>query len=64
MSELDNTHLTYIGGPTILIEVGALRLLTDPTFDPPGNYETGASHPAPQIPSSELPLHVCAWIST
>lgn len=28
---------TYIGGPTILLELGGLRLLTDPTFDPAGS---------------------------
>jgi L-ascorbate metabolism protein UlaG (beta-lactamase superfamily) len=28
--------LTHIGGPTVLIEVGGWRILTDPTFDPPG----------------------------
>jgi L-ascorbate metabolism protein UlaG (beta-lactamase superfamily) len=28
--------ITYIGGPTALLEVAGLRLLTDPTFDPPG----------------------------
>ena len=28
--------LTLIGGPTVLIEVGGFRLLTDPTFDPAG----------------------------
>jgi len=27
-------RITYIGGPTALIEMGGLRLLTDPTFDP------------------------------
>src|SRR5271168_3151796 len=26
------------GGPTVLIELGGLRLLTDPTFDAPGEY--------------------------
>lgn len=32
---------TYIGGPTALLEVGGLRFLTDPTFDPAGTaYET------------------------
>lgn len=31
--------LTLIGGPTALIEIGSLRLLTDPTFDPPGLYK-------------------------
>lgn len=29
-------RLTYVGGPTALIEVAGLRLLTDPTFDPAG----------------------------
>ncbi|MBF5046615.1 MBL fold metallo-hydrolase [Aggregicoccus sp. 17bor-14] len=29
--------LTLIGGPTALLEVGELRLLTDPTFDPAGS---------------------------
>jgi L-ascorbate metabolism protein UlaG (beta-lactamase superfamily) len=28
--------LTHIGGPTMLIELAGWRLLTDPTFDPPG----------------------------
>ena len=31
-----NATVTYIGGPTALIEIGGLRLLTDPTFDAPG----------------------------
>lgn len=30
--------LTLIGGPTVLIETGGFRLLTDPTLDPPGEY--------------------------
>jgi L-ascorbate metabolism protein UlaG (beta-lactamase superfamily) len=30
-----------IGGPTVLIELGGLRLLTDPGFDEPGSYEVG-----------------------
>jgi L-ascorbate metabolism protein UlaG (beta-lactamase superfamily) len=25
-----------IGGPTVVIDYGGLRLVTDPTFDPPG----------------------------
>jgi L-ascorbate metabolism protein UlaG (beta-lactamase superfamily) len=29
-------RVTHIGGPTALIEVGGWRILTDPTFDPPG----------------------------
>lgn len=35
-------HITHIGGPTALIEIGNLRLLTDPTFDPAGSrYSNG-----------------------
>jgi L-ascorbate metabolism protein UlaG (beta-lactamase superfamily) len=33
-------RLTHIGGPTVLIEVAGWRLLTDPTFDPPGRRYT------------------------
>ena len=33
---MTDVGLTHIGGPTILIEVGGWRLLTDPTFDAPG----------------------------
>jgi L-ascorbate metabolism protein UlaG (beta-lactamase superfamily) len=29
-------RLTHLGGPTVLIEVDGWRILTDPTFDPPG----------------------------
>lgn len=30
-------RLTYVGGPTALLELGGLRFLTDPTFDPGGS---------------------------
>lgn len=34
--------VTYIGGPTALLELAGLRLLTDPTFDPAGtDYPVG-----------------------
>ncbi|MFD9130692.1 MBL fold metallo-hydrolase [Kitasatospora sp. NPDC059571] len=32
----------YLGGPTAVLELGGLRLLTDPTFDGPGEYPVGA----------------------
>jgi L-ascorbate metabolism protein UlaG (beta-lactamase superfamily) len=35
------TLIRYLGGPTALIEFGTIRLLTDPTFDPPGDYPVG-----------------------
>ena len=28
--------MTLIGGPTVILEIGGLRLMTDPTFDPAG----------------------------
>ncbi|MCC8950067.1 MULTISPECIES: MBL fold metallo-hydrolase [Bradyrhizobium] len=31
--------ITLIGGPTALIEIDGFRLLTDPTFDAPGEYQ-------------------------
>jgi L-ascorbate metabolism protein UlaG (beta-lactamase superfamily) len=37
---LKGVRLTHIGGPTVLIEVGGRRLLTDPTFDAPGRRYT------------------------
>jgi L-ascorbate metabolism protein UlaG (beta-lactamase superfamily) len=33
---VSDARITHIGGPTALIEVEGWRLLTDPTFDPPG----------------------------
>lgn len=39
---MKDVALTHVGGPTLLIEAAGWRLLTDPTFDPPGaNYRFG-----------------------
>ena len=35
---MDALRITLVGGPTALIEVDGFRLLTDPTFDGPGEY--------------------------
>jgi L-ascorbate metabolism protein UlaG (beta-lactamase superfamily) len=57
---LTEIRLTHIGGPTVLIETGGWRLLTDPTFDPPGRRYTfgwGTSSrklAGPAIPAAEL----------
>lgn len=32
---------TFSGGPTALLELGGVRLLTDPTFDAPGDHPIG-----------------------
>lgn len=38
----EQVRLTLIGGPTLLIEIGGVRLLTDPTFDEPQVYSADA----------------------
>jgi L-ascorbate metabolism protein UlaG (beta-lactamase superfamily) len=46
--------ITYVGGPTALLEIGGLRLLTDPTFDQPGkryHFGWGAMSRKLQAPS-------------
>ena len=43
---MSEVRITHIGGPTVLIEVGGWRVLTDPTFDAPGrkyNFGWGTS---------------------
>jgi L-ascorbate metabolism protein UlaG (beta-lactamase superfamily) len=53
-------RITHIGGPTTLLEVGGWRILTDPTFDPPGQmYKFGWGTSSrkvagPAIPAAEL----------
>lgn len=43
MTNLPDNHVPVrvIGGPTTLVEYGGLRLLTDPTFDAPGDHPLG-----------------------
>jgi L-ascorbate metabolism protein UlaG (beta-lactamase superfamily) len=36
--------LLHVGGPTLVLDLGGVRIVTDPTFDPPGD------HPAPAGP--------------
>ena len=38
--DINSLSLTYIGGPTALLEIAGLRFLTDPTFDPAGSEYT------------------------
>ena len=57
---MEGIRITHIGGPTVLIEVGGWRLLTDPTFDPPGrkyNFGWGTSSrklTAPAVGAGQL----------
>jgi L-ascorbate metabolism protein UlaG (beta-lactamase superfamily) len=54
-------RITHIGGPTALIEIGGVRILTDPTFDPPGRryaFGWGTSSrklTGPAVSPDELP---------
>jgi L-ascorbate metabolism protein UlaG (beta-lactamase superfamily) len=58
-----DVRLTHVGGPTVLIEVGGWRLLTDPTFDAPGrrySFGWGSSSrklAGPAIAASTGPLY-------
>ena len=47
-----------VGGPTAVIELGGVRLLTDPTYDPPGDYPTGnrvlTKTTGPAVPAEQV----------
>ncbi|MEV6014641.1 MULTISPECIES: MBL fold metallo-hydrolase [unclassified Streptomyces] len=55
---MTSVEITYVGGPTAVIAIGGLRLLTDPTFDAPGEYPVGARKlvktAGPALPAVEL----------
>ena len=38
MTRRPDLGIQLVGGPTAILEYGGLRLLTDPTFSPPGTY--------------------------
>lgn len=52
-----NLSLTLVGGPTVLIEYDGIRLLTDPTFDPPGQYQ-GPHSPVKHVKTAGPALSV------
>lgn len=57
--ELQQPILTHIGGQTILIRHAGLNLLTDPTFDAPGEYPVGGGRTlvklaGPAVPAEDL----------
>ncbi len=53
-------HVTRIGGPTVLVEWRGWRILTDPTFDPPGRTysfalgTTSRKTTGPAVPLAEI----------
>lgn len=48
--------LTLIGGPTALIDYRGTVFLTDPTFDPPGEYPIGPNEVLRKLSGPALPL--------
>lgn len=57
---MSTTTITYLGGPTAVLDYAGTRFITDPTFDPPGTYaETGTSTlvktRGPAISRADLP---------
>jgi L-ascorbate metabolism protein UlaG (beta-lactamase superfamily) len=40
MSEKLGITITFVGGPTAVLEIGGVRLLTDPTFSAAGKHES------------------------
>ncbi len=50
-------RITHIGGPTALVEIGSLRILTDPTFDPAGSrYVYGPNFEANKLTNPAIAL--------
>jgi L-ascorbate metabolism protein UlaG (beta-lactamase superfamily) len=37
-------QVIYLGGPTVIFEIGGLRIMTDPTLDPPGDFAAGPDY--------------------
>lgn len=58
---MSTTTITYIGGPTAVLEYAGKRFITDPTFDAPGSYSdpgetTLVKTAGPAIPRDEVGL--------
>jgi L-ascorbate metabolism protein UlaG (beta-lactamase superfamily) len=51
---MSTTTVTYIGGPTAVIEYAGLRIVTDPTFDEPRTYIDLVKTAGPAFPRTEL----------
>lgn len=45
-----------VGGPTAVIEIGGMRFLTDPTFDPPGDYPMAGARKLTKLTGPALPV--------
>jgi L-ascorbate metabolism protein UlaG (beta-lactamase superfamily) len=50
--------VTTLGGPTAVLDIGGVRFLVDPTFDPPGEYPVGSRSLMKTEPSAWAPEQV------
>lgn len=46
--------VTVVGGPTTVLDVGGLRIVTDPTFDPPGPHAYLTKTAGPAVTRDQL----------
>lgn len=49
-----DTGFLVVGGPTVVIDVAGLRLVSDPTFDPPTDYGVLRKTHGPAVPAQAL----------
>lgn len=51
-------EMVHVGGPTVVLRLGGLKILSDPTFDLPGEYPVGSRSltklSGPAIPAAAL----------
>jgi L-ascorbate metabolism protein UlaG (beta-lactamase superfamily) len=59
-TELGAVGVTVLGGPTVVLDLGGLRLIVDPTFDPPGEYPVGSRMLVKTAPPAWAPERVGA----
>ncbi|MDF3299450.1 MBL fold metallo-hydrolase [Streptomyces tropicalis] len=50
-------RIQLVGGPTAILEIGGVRLVTDPTFDPPREYDLGPGRVLAKTAASALQPH-------
>src|SRR3954451_24455926 len=53
------TNALHTGGPTLVLDLAGIRIVTDPTFDPPGEYPIGGGRvlvklAGPAVPADSL----------
>lgn len=50
-------RITYLGGPTYLLEIGSFRIVSDPGFDPQGSWRNeGPGHVLTKVMAPPIPV--------